>query len=49
MPEVGRGGWRASGTLALELLEQATHLGDTVVVAVGGGGLMAGVAAALDL
>ena len=41
--------WRASGTLALELLEQATHLVDTVVVAVGGGVLMAGVAAALDL
>jgi threonine dehydratase len=39
------------GTLALELLEQVAELGagvDTVLVAVGGGGLMAGVAAALE-
>ncbi|MBB5629066.1 threonine dehydratase [Sphaerisporangium krabiense] len=37
------------GTLGLELLEQARPLGglDTVLVAVGGGGLVAGVAAAL--
>lgn len=35
------------GTLALELAEQAPDV-DTVVVAVGGGGLMAGVAAALE-
>src|SRR5215207_4158224 len=40
--------WRASGTHALELLEQASQPVDTVVVAVGGGGLMAGVAAALE-
>jgi threonine dehydratase len=39
------------GTLALELLEQLQRRGDgvdTVLVAVGGGGLMAGVAAALE-
>jgi threonine dehydratase len=46
-PEVCAG----QGTLALELLEQVAELGagvDTVLVAVGGGGLMAGVAAALE-
>ena len=40
-----------AGTLALELLEQADEAGvgiDTVVVAVGGGGLMGGIVAALD-
>jgi threonine dehydratase len=42
-PEVAAG----AGTLALELLEDVPDL-DTVVVAVGGGGLFAGVAAALD-
>ncbi|HEX2892459.1 MAG TPA: threonine/serine dehydratase [Marmoricola sp.] len=42
-PDIAAG----AGTLALELLEQAPDL-DTVVVAVGGGGLMAGVAAALE-
>jgi threonine dehydratase len=42
-PEVCAG----QGTLALELLEQAGAV-DTVLVAVGGGGLMAGVAAALE-
>ncbi|AVT34953.1 threonine dehydratase [Plantactinospora sp. BC1] len=42
-PEICAG----QGTLALELWEQAGEL-DTVLVAVGGGGLMAGVAAALD-
>jgi threonine dehydratase len=36
-----------AGTLALELLDQVDGF-DTVVLAVGGGGLMAGVAAALD-
>jgi threonine dehydratase len=39
------------GTLALELVEQLAEVGatvDTVLVAVGGGGLMAGVAAALE-
>lgn len=41
-PEIAAG----AGTLALELTEQAQV--DTVVVAVGGGGLMAGVAAALE-
>jgi threonine dehydratase len=41
-PEVAAG----NGTLALELLEQVGPV-DTVLVAVGGGGLMAGVAAAL--
>ncbi len=43
-PEIAAG----AGTLALELSEQAPTGIDTVVVAVGGGGLMAGVAAALD-
>jgi threonine dehydratase len=42
-PEVCAG----QGTLALELLEQIGEL-DTVVLAVGGGGLMAGAAAALE-
>ena len=42
-PEVCAG----QGTLALELLEQVGEI-DTVVLAVGGGGLMAGVAAALE-
>lgn len=41
-PEVAAG----NGTLALELVEQVGHV-DTVLVAVGGGGLAAGVAAAL--
>ncbi len=39
------------GTVALELLDQARDLGvavDTVLVAVGGGGLLAGVLAAID-
>ena len=36
------------GTLALELMEQADGAVDTVLVAVGGGGLMAGLAAALE-
>lgn len=36
------------GTLGLELLEQAAGQVDTVLVAVGGGGLMAGVAAATE-
>jgi threonine dehydratase len=46
-PEICAG----QGTLALELLEQVAGPGggvDTVLVAVGGGGLMAGVAAALE-
>jgi threonine dehydratase len=43
-PEVCAG----QGTLALELLEQLDGAIDTVLVAVGGGGLMAGVAAALE-
>jgi threonine dehydratase len=43
-PEVCAG----QGTLALELLEQAAGQLDTVLVAVGGGGLMAGVAAATE-
>jgi threonine dehydratase len=43
-PEIAAG----AGTLALELLEQVPGGLDTVVVAVGGGGLMAGVAAALE-
>jgi threonine dehydratase len=43
-PEVCAG----QGTLALELLDQVGQSVDTVVLAVGGGGLMAGVAAALD-
>ena len=42
-PEVCAG----QGTLALELIEQAGAV-DTVLVAVGGGGLVAGVAAALE-
>lgn len=43
-PEVCAG----QGTLALELLDQLDGDVDTVLVAVGGGGLMAGVAAALE-
>ncbi|WNV74342.1 threonine/serine dehydratase [Geodermatophilus sp. DSM 44513] len=43
-PEVCAG----QGTLALELLDQVDGGVDTVLVAVGGGGLMAGVAAALE-
>jgi threonine dehydratase len=43
-PEVCAG----QGTLALELLEQTAGQVDTVLVAVGGGGLMAGVAAATE-
>jgi threonine dehydratase len=43
-PEVCAG----QGTLALELLEQVDGQVDTVLVAVGGGGLMAGIAAALE-
>ncbi len=43
-PEVCAG----QGTLALELAEQLDGGVDTVLVAVGGGGLMAGVAAALE-
>jgi threonine dehydratase len=43
-PEIAAG----AGTLALELLEQTSEPVDTVVVAVGGGGLMAGVTAALE-
>src|SRR3954453_1652050 len=43
-PEICAG----QGTLALELLEQLDGNGDTVLVAVGGGGLIAGVAAALE-
>ena len=43
-PEIAAG----AGTLGLELLEQVDGAVDTVVVAVGGGGLMAGVAAALE-
>ena len=39
-PEIAAG----AGTLALELVDQATRPIDTVLVAVGGGGLMAGVA-----
>jgi len=42
-PEIAAG----QGTLALELSEQIGDV-DTVIVAVGGGGLMAGVAAALE-
>ncbi|MGP4021853.1 threonine/serine dehydratase [Actinomadura sp. 3N407] len=44
LPEVCAG----QGTLGLELLEQTGGEIDTVLLAVGGGGLMAGVAAALD-
>ena len=43
-PEIAAG----AGTLALELVDQVTSGIDTVVVAVGGGGLLAGVTAALD-
>ncbi|GAB3871524.1 threonine/serine dehydratase [Terrabacter terrigena] len=43
-PEIAAG----AGTLALELREQVPSAVDTVVVAVGGGGLLAGVTAALD-
>jgi len=43
-PDIAAG----AGTLALELLEQVPQGLDTVLVAVGGGGLMAGVAAALE-
>jgi len=43
-PDIAAG----AGTLALELLEQVPDGFDTVLVAVGGGGLMAGVAAALE-
>jgi threonine dehydratase len=43
-PEICAG----QGTLALELEEQVDDAVDTVLVAVGGGGLMAGVAAALE-
>ena len=46
-PEIVAG----AGTLALELLDQADEANlriDTVIVAVGGGGLMGGIAAALD-
>lgn len=43
-PEIAAG----AGTLALELLEQTAQPVDTVLVAVGGGGLLAGVAAALE-
>jgi threonine dehydratase len=43
-PDIAAG----AGTLALELVEQVGAGFDTVLVAVGGGGLMAGVAAALE-
>ncbi|WP_165063270.1 threonine/serine dehydratase [Marisediminicola senii] len=43
-PEIVAG----AGTLGLELLEQTDGAVDTVLVAVGGGGLMAGVAAAVE-
>ena len=43
-PEICAG----QGTLALELLDQLGSEVDTVLVAIGGGGLMAGVAAALE-
>ena len=43
-PEIAAG----AGTLGLEVLEDAAGAVDTVVVAVGGGGLMAGVAAAVE-
>jgi threonine dehydratase len=43
-PEIAAG----AGTLALELARQIPGKLDTVIVAVGGGGLMAGVAAALE-
>ncbi|XRQ05581.1 threonine/serine dehydratase [Actinomadura welshii] len=44
LPDVCAG----QGTLGLEILEQTGGEADTVLLAVGGGGLMAGVAAALD-
>lgn len=44
LPEVCAG----QGTLGLEILEQTGGEVDTVLLAVGGGGLMAGVAAAVD-
>ncbi|MEV0667490.1 threonine/serine dehydratase [Actinomadura luteofluorescens] len=44
LPEVCAG----QGTLGLELLEQTGGEADTVLLAVGGGGLMAGAAAALE-
>ncbi|TDC65296.1 threonine/serine dehydratase [Actinomadura sp. GC306] len=44
LPEVCAG----QGTLGLEILEQTGGDVDTVLVAIGGGGLMAGVATALD-
>ncbi|MFA1548671.1 threonine/serine dehydratase [Actinomadura chokoriensis] len=44
LPEVCAG----QGTLGLEILEQTGGEVDTVLIAVGGGGLMAGVAAALE-
>ncbi|MGW2313533.1 threonine/serine dehydratase [Actinomadura luteofluorescens] len=44
LPEVCAG----QGTLGLEVLEQTGGEADTVLLAVGGGGLMAGVAAALE-
>ncbi|WP_166345941.1 threonine/serine dehydratase [Phytoactinopolyspora limicola] len=43
-PEICAG----QGTLGLEVLEQAGQPVDTIVVAVGGGGLLAGVAAAVE-
>jgi threonine dehydratase len=43
-PEIAAG----AGTVGLELLEQLQGEVDTVIVAVGGGGLMAGVAAAIE-
>lgn len=43
-PDIAAG----AGTLALELLDQVRTGFDTVLLAVGGGGLMAGVAAALE-
>jgi threonine dehydratase len=43
-PEIAAG----AGTLALELLDQVTGPVDTVVLAVGGGGLMSGVGAAVE-
>ncbi|MGO4598366.1 threonine/serine dehydratase [Terrabacter sp. 2RAF25] len=43
-PEIAAG----AGTLALELGEQVPSAVDTVIVAVGGGGLLAGVTAALE-
>jgi threonine dehydratase len=43
-PEIAAG----AGTLALELLQQVPAGFDTLVVAVGGGGLLAGVTAAVD-